>query len=247
MPNTGFKIVVPLYNVATWIKDCIHSVKCQNYRHYECVLIDDCSTDESLQIIQQETEGDERFKIIVNKEKKYPLGNICEGISTLKPDDDDVIVILDGDDWLAHEKVLSILDSVYSSNDVWMTYGSYKEYPGEERGRYAKQVPPEVIENNTFRDEKWMTSHLKTFKYHLFKKINRTDLLDNNGKHFTMAGDLALMLPMLEMAAFKSKFISDILYVYNRSNPINEDKVKHSLQLKIEKYIRAKNRYHPIS
>ena len=92
-----------------------------------------------------------------------------------------------------------------------------------------------------------MTSHLKTFKYHLFKKINRTDLLDNNGKHFTMAGDLALMLPMLEMAAFKSKFISDILYVYNRSNPINEDKVKHSLQLKIEKYIRAKNRYHPIS
>ena len=133
--NTAFKIVVPLYNVATWIKDCIHSIKYQNYPHYECVLIDDCSTDESLQLIQQETEGDERFKIVVNQEKKYALRNICEGISILKPNDDDVILTLDGDDWLAHEQVLSILDAIYASDEIWMTYGSYKEYPGGKRGR----------------------------------------------------------------------------------------------------------------
>lgn len=247
MSNTGFKIVVPLYNVATWIKNCIDSVKCQNYPHYECVFIDDCSTDESLKIIQQETEGDARFKIIVNKKKKYPLQNICEGISALKPKDDDAIVILDGDDWLAHEKVLSILNSVYSSANVWMTYGSYEEYPAGKKGHYAKQVPPEVIKNNTFREESWMTSHLKTFRYGLFSKIDRADFMDNNGQYFTMAGDLALMYPMLEMAAFKSKFIEDILYVYNRSNPLNDDKVKHSLQLETGKHIRAKDKYHPIS
>jgi len=58
-----------------------------------------------------------------------------------------------------------------------------------------------------------------------------------------MAWDLAFMFPMLEMAQERHCFISDILYVYNNDNPINDHKVDTPLQLSTDRYIRQKNRY----
>ena len=51
------------------------------------------------------------------------------------------------------------------------------------------------------------------------------------------------MFPMLEMAEERSFFIEHILYVYNRTNPLNEDKVNHHLQLSIDAEVRKKPIY----
>ena len=48
---------------------------------------------------------------------------------------------------------------------------------------------------------------------------------------------------MLEMAEERSFFIEDILYVYNRTNPLNEDKINNELQLSIEDEVRSKPIY----
>ena len=58
-----------------------------------------------------------------------------------------------------------------------------------------------------------------------------------------MAGELPVMFPMLEMAEERSHFIKDIIHVYNRSNPLSEDKVNHDLALAIEAEIRNKAVY----
>ena len=49
--NSHFKIIVPLYNVQEWIKLCLRSIKGQTYRNFECIIIDDISTDNSVEII----------------------------------------------------------------------------------------------------------------------------------------------------------------------------------------------------
>lgn len=54
---------------------------------------------------------------------------------------------------------------------------------------------------------------------------------------------LTMMFPMLEMAGHRSKFVSDILYIYNVANPINDSKVNIQLQQGLEKLIRAKRKY----
>ena len=67
--------------------------------------------------------------------------------------------------------------------------------------------------------------------------------LDKNGKIYSMAGDLPVMFPMLEMAEERSRYIDKILYIYNRSNPLNEDKIDNALQLAIEAEVRGKRVY----
>ena len=57
-------VIVPVYNVATWVGDCIKSILEQSYVSYELVLIDDCSKDNSLEICRHYADLDGRVKVI---------------------------------------------------------------------------------------------------------------------------------------------------------------------------------------
>ena len=241
--NNHFKIIVPFYNVEKWIKICIRSVKAQGYRDFQCILVDDLSTDRSIKIIEKEIEGDDRFKLVVNKEKAYALKNIYDAIVLSSPEQEDIIITLDGDDWLASKDVLKTLNDTYNRQNCWITYGSYAEYPIGNRGKFARQIPKHVIDNILYRNSEWCSSHLRTFKYHLWSKIRKEDLLDQEGNFYKMAWDLAFMFPMLEMAGPKSQYIQDILYVYNVDNPLNDHKVDNRYQRMLELEIRNKNKY----
>ena len=69
--GSHFKIIVPFYNVEKWIKICIRSVKVQNYKDFQCILIDDMSTDKTAEIVREEIDTDPRFTFIENTEKAY--------------------------------------------------------------------------------------------------------------------------------------------------------------------------------
>ncbi len=242
--DNRFIIVVPFYNVQDWIKFNIRSVKKQDYVNFTCVLVDDMSTDNTAKIIEKEIAGDDRFVLVRNQEKKFALRNIYEGILEVNPQPEDIIVTLDGDDWLSSADVLSYLNDYYNREDCWLTYGSYIEYPKGIRGKFARQIPAAVIHNSAYRVSEWCSSHLRTFKYHLWSKINIEDLKDSTGEFYRMAWDLSFMFPMLEMCgADKSRYIEKMLYVYNLSNPLNDHKTDHSLQLRLEQEIRSKTKY----
>ena len=242
MSNNSFKIIVPFYNVEEWIDKCVKSIKLQTFEDFECYLIDDISTDNSSNIIKDLIKGDNRFKLITNKEKRFALENIYLAIQQSGDNPEDIIVTLDGDDWFASKKVLETLDEKYNKHRCFITYGSYIEYPSKIKGKFCKPISNEVIKNNSFRDSQWFSSHLRTFKRHLWDSIKIEDLKDN-GKFYRMTWDMAFMFPMLEMAGPMSLHIPQILYCYNRQNPLNDDKVNHRLQLETERQIRSKKRY----
>jgi glycosyltransferase involved in cell wall biosynthesis len=238
-----FIIIVPFYNVSKWIKFNIRSVKKQNYNNFKCVLVDDLSTDNTVEIVKKEIENDNRFVLIENNDKKFALKNIYDAILFAEPSKEDVIITLDGDDWFYSNDVLSYLNDFYQKEDCWITYGSYAEFPSGQRGKFAKQIPEHIIRNSTFRENEWCASHLRTFKYHLWSEIKKEDFLDTNGDFYRMAWDLAFMFPMLEMAGENSRHIEKILYAYNLSNPLNDHKVDNSYQLSLEREIRHKEKY----
>ena len=244
--NNHFKIIIPLYNVEKYIKLCIRSVKAQTYDNFQCIILDDMSTDDSAAVIRREIGNDDRFKLIVNTEKAYALKNIYDGINISNPSAEDIILTLDGDDWLASRDVLEKVNNVYKQSGCWLTYGSYAEYPSNRRGKFARQIPLSVINSNSFRNHEWCSSHMRTFKYHLWRQIKKEDLLDSEGKFYSMTWDLAFMFPMLEMAGHRSQYIQDILYVYNVANPLNDHKIDNSYQIKLEREIRQKEKYHTI-
>jgi glycosyltransferase involved in cell wall biosynthesis len=241
--NNKFIIIIPFYNAEKWIGKSIKSVKLQDYQNFHCIVANDCSTDKSHDVCNEAIGNDSRFTLIKNSENLGPLGNAYNSALNHCKDKNDIVVVLDGDDFFYSKNTLKILNEYYNNFDCWMTYGSYINLSNKQVGKFSKQLPPEVINNCQFRNHEWSTSHLRSYKFGLLKKVKKDDLLDENGDFMKAAGDLALMYPLLEMSGHKSKFIKEVLYIWNDLNELNEHKTKRVLQINCEKKIRNMAKY----
>ena len=216
----------------------------KDYSNFRCYVVNDISTDDTEKKILKQIKDDDRFVYISNKEKKYALKNIYDTIKNKKFEDESIVVLLDGDDWFASPSVLSKVNQTYNDKGCWVTYGSYVEFPSMKKGVFSQKIPQKTIENKSYRSEPWRSSHLRTFKVKLWRKIKDQDFLySKTGKFVKAAWDLAFMFPMLEMSGNRAEYIPDIMYFYNRENPLNEDKVNHSLQLGEETEMRSRKSY----
>ena len=168
-----FIVIIAMYNMETWISSNIDILQRQSHSGFRCFIGDDLSTDNSVQLVQNIIDGDPRFECVQHQQKKFSMGNIHTLIEYARPQDEDVIVLVDGDDRLAHEMVLERLADTYQQYDCWMTFGSYSDgnnIPDAICGPY----PERVIHNNLYRKARWRASHLKSFKYKLWKRLPPT-------------------------------------------------------------------------
>ena len=65
-----FSILIPCYNVSKYIEKCLESVICQTYTDWEVILIDDGSTDGTIDIIKFYAEKEKRIKAFYQKENQ---------------------------------------------------------------------------------------------------------------------------------------------------------------------------------
>jgi glycosyltransferase involved in cell wall biosynthesis len=226
------------YNNKEWCVRSVESILRQKYTNYRVIYVDDHSVDGTADIVEEVVKRfgkEEQFMLIRNLKRVGALSNIYRSIHTYTRDDE-IIVSLDGDDWFANENVLKKINEVYSAGDVWLTHGTMIEYPREQLG-WSIPIPKEIIERNAFREFR-CPSHLRTFYSWLFKKIELEDLLDGD-EFFPMTWDFAIMFPMIEMAGERHVFISDITYVYNTANQINDNKVDAQLQRDLDVVLRG--------
>ena len=234
-------IVIPSYNNQNWYDKNLASIFFQNYHNYRIIYIDDCSQDNTGALVEefvQKVHQGLRFTLIKNEKRRGALANLYDAIHSC--DDDEIIITVDGDDWLFHDNVLHQVNQAYVRGDVWLTHGKFTEFPVS--GFWSEPVPEDYVKRNAFREYK-CASHLRTFKAWLFKRIKLEDLLDETGNFFQMTWDQAMMFPMLEMAGERHKYISEVNYVYNCANSLNDNKVNAQLQRDLEKVMRNKPRY----
>ncbi len=246
MAEKAIVVVIPSYNNKEWYKRNLDSVFSQNYQRYRIVYLDDASPDGTGELVRKyvkERKQEHRVTLIRNEKRSGALSNTFKGAWLCDPSE--IVAILDGDDWFAHDHVLEKLNSVYANPNVWVTYGQFVYWPCSTPG-WAAQVPDGIIERNEFRDYQWVTTALRTFYAGLFQKIKKEDLL-LNGEFFLMAGDLAYMFPIMEMAGKNSQFIPDVLYVYNVDTPINDIKKDPTTQRNLGFLIRERARYSRVS
>ncbi len=237
-----FVFVIASYNNKQWYKSNLDSVISQKYKNYHVIYTDDVSPDGTGNLVEQyikERKLENKILLIKNTERLGAVANIYRAIHMC--DDKDIIIILDGDDWLAHDHVLDLLNKVYDDPNIWLTYGQYIRFPKGVSG-LCQKFPDDIISNRDYRNYRWITSHLRTFYTWLYKKIKREDLLFE-GAFMSMTGDLAIMFPMLEMAGNRFMFIEDVLHVYNFDTPWNDIKTNTDLQISLDKYIRNMPRY----
>lgn len=234
-------IIIPSYNNIKWYDKNLDSVLHQNYSNYKVVYINDCSRDGTGDAVDAYLAlHDDRkiVKVYHNYERVGALANIYGAVHECR--NNEIVVLVDGDDWLKDNEVLSHLNEVYSSGDIWYTHGTLIEYPMN-NVTWCEPLPKELVAANQIRGFK-CPSHLRTFYAGLFKKIRLQDFL-YEGKFLTMAWDMAIMYPLAEMAAERHAFITHVNYVYNMANPINDNKVDPDLQNFMDRLIRNRPKY----
>ncbi|HJZ24268.1 MAG TPA: glycosyltransferase family 2 protein [Candidatus Babeliales bacterium] len=238
----SFVIVIPSYNNQKWYARNLQSVLSQDYPHFRAIYTDDCSPDNTGKLVEAYLELNDPHNtvtLVKNKVRRGALHNLYTMIHSC--DDDEIIVTLDGDDWFPDEDVLTRLNTVYSSREIWLTYGQFQLHPSGIRG-WASPMPDYIVENNAFRDFQHLPTHLRTFYAWLFKKIKLEDLL-HLGVFYPMTWDMAMMFPMIEMASERHQFIPEIMYTYNDENTISDHHVSRQLQAHLAQIIKKKNRY----
>jgi glycosyltransferase involved in cell wall biosynthesis len=237
-------VVMTGYNSAEWIRKSIESALTQNYPkdNFDIICMDAETNDGTYEILKEYEKSHSNVTVVRNNPRQYQVQNIKDAVAMAK--DDSIIVSLDFDDWLNGPHVFNKVNEVYSNDDVWMTYGTYVEYPHRDVSYHYRQYPDEVIDANSFRKYPlWLSSHLRTWKKELFQKIKDEDLRDVHGNYCNMAGDTVILYPMLEMSGHNAMYIKDHLYVYNKTNDLSEDKVNVNHQAGIAGYIKSKPPY----
>lgn len=240
-----FKIVVPTYNTENWIQRCVVSIINQTFKDFECVIINDASTDKTKDKIEDlRPYLDERFKIVHNETNVKALQNIVDGFNLInsKEDPESVLMVIDGDDFLYSEWSLSIVKQAYEQSGCLLSYGNWVGWPDGSSSN-CRLIHPEVHRNRNYRELPFAFSHLRTWKSKLWYNIKDKDLRNNKGKYYESGWDVAFMLPMIEMAGEKTLFIPNVLYCYNRINPISDDKIRQQQQISVDKEIRGKRSY----
>ena len=95
--NIKISIIIPVYNTGKYLEKCLNSVISQNLREIEIIIINDCSTDNSLNIIEKYKKIDNRI-ILINKEKNEGLSAARN--SGLEISKGEYILHIDSDDWI---------------------------------------------------------------------------------------------------------------------------------------------------
>ena len=63
-------IIIPIYNAEKFLAKCLDSILAQTYKNYEVICVDDCSTDNSLSILEQYAKQYSCIKVISHKKQK---------------------------------------------------------------------------------------------------------------------------------------------------------------------------------
>lgn len=229
--NLPFVVVVIGHNNGAYLEKSLRSALSQNYNQYRVVYIDDGSSDGSADLARDLVQDKE---FIANGEPIGILSNLSRVVGECR--DDEIVVVLRGDDWLAHEWVLSRLNQYYANADLWVATGKFCEYP-----EYNIATTLTIKKDKPLREQPFSSRGLKSFYAGLFKQINQGDFVQGD-EPFQAAEDLAYMMPLLEMAGKHAAHIDEVLYVANVT--IAEDREKVA---RCEKLIRSMAAYEPLN
>ena len=229
--------VTPTYNASFHLRECYESLKEQSNPNWDWVILNDMSNDDTLKIACDIAKSDERQRVSVmnHKEKKFALKGIYDYLSNYKDFSEQIIAILDGDDALCNENTVDLILKEYNDNpklDALWTAHSW-----DINGMNISQELPGNLNPYQYP---WVSSHLKTFKANVFKKIKKENFQDLDGNWFERGYDQALYLPILHLAR-ERKFINEICYLYRiNSNSLKVRAWKEKNQMDTIRLVRSR-------
>lgn len=192
-------VIVPIYNAAQYLPQCVESILAQTKDKIEIVLVNDGATDDSPQIIRTYAAGNDDI-VVVEQENKGLAG---ARISGYRASHGRYIGWVDADDFIDPEMYRKLFD-LAQSQQADLVYCDYAFYPHPVRSK-----PKWFREYTGVRDWKFIDKNTS-----FWSKLMRRDLLERVGITDLLAeyGDYSPIVPMLE--AEKIAYTREELYHY---------------------------------
>ncbi|XME03222.1 glycosyltransferase family 2 protein [Lachnospiraceae bacterium C1.1] len=243
--NSSVAIIVPVYNQERYLEKCIDSILNQTYSDYECILVDDGSTDKSPEICDRYAEKDNRVRVIHKHN---------EGVSAARKDgyklaSSEYICFLDSDDFLANDFIKLTIEKMIETDVDVCSCGHYQYLDGEVISK-TYDFPDIVIDKSQILDEyllpiigKIYSEGYKNYPGYIWGKMYKKSLISDecfpSERDFFPEDDLfhLYISPKIQKAAF----ISDKLVYYR----VNEISFTHSYRKDIWRM--CKNRHERVA
>ena len=169
--NNLLSIVVPVYNVSKYLKECLDSISKQTFNDFEVILVNDGSTDNSLDILNEYSKIDNRFKVYtksnggLSSARNYGMQYVTG----------DYLTFLDSDDYLELNTYQEMMNNLIDNNND-LVVANIKYFFEDNREGYVLKGLNEDI--NEITSKKALLSPMfawnKVYKTSYFKQINKT-------------------------------------------------------------------------
>ena len=245
-------ILVPVYNVEEFLPLCLETIKNQSFKDFECLLINDGSTDNSLEILKKTAKNDKRFRVIDKKNSGYGA-SLNLGLNEAKGD---YIGIVEPDDFIHRDFYKTLFDNsnadIIKASFMRFSGRTWESVPERVFHEVRKDFPVNGIKIKPEENKRifivdptiWSAVYKKT----MLKK-NKVEFLETPGASYQDAG-----FQFKAFASAKEIFcLEKPLYYYridNNKSSVKSDKkiemVKQEFD-EIDKFIKGKKNYQEIA
>jgi glycosyltransferase involved in cell wall biosynthesis len=195
-------IIIPIYGVELYLKQCIESVLSQTYQNLQIILVNDGSKDKCGEICDYYATKDTRIHII----HKQNEGLVNARKSGLAIAEGDYVTFVDGDDWVRENFIYNLVQPAIKYNTDFIIAGYIREFYGKEDkiipklpiGYYSKEDLVENILPNALYNGIFFQHGISTYVWNkLFKLTKLKHYLAIVDKNIVMGEDAALTYPYL--------------------------------------------------
>ncbi|MGV3278826.1 glycosyltransferase [Rickettsiales bacterium LUAb2] len=206
-------VIIPVYNIAKYLDKCLTSVINQSFSNIEIIVVNDASTDNSLEIISSYKEKDNRIKIINNDENLGISAVRNKGIKVAKGK---YIHFVDGDDYLELNAYDKLYNFAENNNLDIILFGHARVRKNKIKNHYF------IKKITKYKNKIFLTDNDKSFLLAnkigvtVWNKFYKADFIKNNNLLF-IEGMLYEDIPwswQTIIAAKRISYINDILYYY---------------------------------
>jgi len=191
-------IIVPFYNTEKYLEECLASIRGQTFSNYECLMIDDGSTDSSRKIAKKYLD-DSRFKLLGDKHIGFPLSKNL-GLDNARGD---YILFVDSDDYIESNCLEILYNNLIETNsDISIA-------------RYTQNMNQKNIDNyfkvETYKDRDSIMSKLLSNTF-LWNKLYKRYIFDDMRFEDVEALSDTMLNYLLFEKAHKTCYINIITY-----------------------------------
>jgi len=208
-------IIIPVYNAGEYLKQCLDSVLNQTFIDYECICVNDGSTDNSLSIIQEYVNKDSRFNII---DKKNEGVSISRNIG-IDRSVGEYITFIDSDDWIEKDYLIKIFYNKNSKNDLVVCgFNVFNHKDNIIDLKYEEDKSNNKVFLIEYKNIENFLDFIGSYRS-VWGKLYRSDIIKKNNIYFfnNISGDEDYAFNILYIMYIKNIiFMADKLYVYRK-------------------------------